>query len=91
MLKKMWIKNDPRMGVFRFVRFGDVAKKNQKNMEKYEIFISKKNDHGFFLADFSTTVTYPVYIIHPWAFAVYGARVAIGTIGSRRSWCWRIM
>ena len=27
--------------------------------------IAMKNDHGFFLADFGTTVTYPVYIIHP--------------------------
>ena len=53
------------MGVFRFVRFGDEAKKTQKNMEKYEILISKKNDHGFFLAVFGTTVIYPVYIIHP--------------------------
>ena len=53
------------MGVFTIRKTRSTKQKKQKNMEKYEILISKKNDHGFFLADFGTTVTYPVYIIHP--------------------------
>ena len=46
------------MGVFTIRKTRSTKQKKQKNMEKYEILISKKNDHGFFLADFGTTVTY---------------------------------
>ena len=55
------------MGVFTIRKTRSTKQKKTKKIWKNTKFlISKKNDHGFFLADFGTTVTYPVLIIHPW-------------------------